>query len=128
MKSVYLATSLFLFALLAACGDAPSPGGEGATQAGPAPSSLPDPADILAALPHEARPYGLDVYTAKCTNCHGALGQGVDKMPGLEGLSPAAMQQKLLDYRAGRIHGTQAASKAGLSDAEIAAVSIYAGE
>lgn len=42
------------------------------------------------------------------------------------------MQQKLLAYRAGKTLGTQsivmAQAVAGLSDAEIAAVSIYAGE
>jgi cytochrome c553 len=90
---------------------------------------LPDPSDILAALPPEAQPYGLDVYTAKCASCHGNLGQGVDKNPALKGLTPAAMQQKLLDYRADKTPGAHMDGEmAGLSDAEIAAVSIYAGE
>lgn len=128
MKPVHLGTSLFLFAALAACGDATAPSGE----AGSAASTLPDPSDILAALPPEAQPYGLDVYTAKCVSCHGNLGQGVVKNPALKGLTPAAMQQKLLDYRAGKTLGAQTAVMArvvtGLSDAEIAAVSIYAGE
>jgi cytochrome c553 len=129
MKPVHLATSLFLFAALAACGDATPPGGEDAPQAGAAASTLPDPSDILAALPPEAQPYGLDVYTAKCASCHGDLGQGVDKNPALKGLTPAAMQQKLLDYRAGKTPGAHTDEEmAGLSDAEIAAVSIYAGE
>lgn len=128
MKPVHLATSLFLFAALAACGDATPPSGDDASQAAAA-STLPDPSDVLAALPPEAQPYGLDVYTAKCASCHGNLGQGVDKNPALKGLTPAAMQQKLLDYRAGKTPGAHTDGEmAGLSDAEIAAVSIYAGE
>lgn len=123
---------LFLCASLAACGDASSPGDKDASQAGSAASALPNPADILAALPPESQPYGLDVYTAKCVSCHGNLGQGIDKNPALKGLVPAAMQQRLLDYRAGKTLGAQTAvmaqAVAGLSDAEIAAVSIYAGE
>lgn len=131
MKAAHFGTSLFLFALLAGCGDATSPGGEDTTQAAPA-SSLPNPADTLAALPPEAQPYGLDVYTAKCASCHGELGEGIGKNPALSGLTPAAMQQKLLDYRSGKLQGAQTAAMAqavaALSDAEIAAVSIYAGE
>ena len=131
MKPVHLGTSLLLFAALAACGDATPPSGE-ASQAGSAASTLPDPADILAALPPEGRPYGLDVYTAKCVSCHGNLGQGLAKNPTLKGLTAAVMQQKLLDYRAGKTLGAQSAVMAqvagGLSEAEIAAVSIYAGE
>jgi cytochrome c553 len=128
MKPAHLGTTLFLLAALSACGDATAPSGEGASQTGSTASSASDPSDILAALPPEARPYGLDVYTAKCVSCHGNLGQGVGKNPPLTGLTPSAMQQKLLDYRAGKIQGKQAATKAKLSDAEIAAVSIYAGE
>lgn len=132
MKPTYLAATLFLFALLAACGDATSPEGKEAKQAGPASSALPDPSDVLAALPPEAQPYGLDVYTAHCASCHGDVGQGIDRNPALKGLTPAAMQQKLLDYRSGKTLGAQTAvmakAVAGLSDAEIAAVSIYAGE
>jgi len=132
MKPVHLGTSLFLIAALAACGDATPPGGETASPAGSATSRLPDPADILAALPPEAQPYGLDVYTAKCVHCHGNLGQGVAKNPALKGLTPAAIQQKLLNYRAGETLGAQTAvmaqAMAGVSEAEIAAVSIYAGE
>ena len=132
MKPVHLGTSLLLFAALAACGDATAPSGEAALQAGSAASPLPDPADILAALPPEAQPYGLDVYSAKCISCHGDLGQGIDNNPALRKLTPAAMQQKLLDYRAGKTLGAQTAvmaqAVAGLSDAEIAAVSLYAGE
>ena len=132
MKPVHLGTSLFLFAVLAACGDATAPSGEAPSPAESASSSLPDPADVLAALPPEAQPYGLDVYSAKCISCHGDLGQGIDNNPALRGLTPAAMQQKLLDYRAGKTLGTQTAvmvqAVAGLSDAEIAAVSIYSGE
>jgi cytochrome c553 len=122
-------SSLIVCALLAACGD----GGKSAAPTTPdAASALPNPADVLAALPPEAQPYGRDAYTARCASCHGDLGQGVEKNPPLRGLSPAVMQQKLLDYRAGTVQGTkttamaQAAEK--LSDAEIAAVSIYAGE
>ena len=132
MKPVPLGTSLFVFTILAACGDATSPNGEPASQAGPAASSGPNPSDILAALPPADQPYGLDVYTAKCLECHGDLGQGVDKHPALRGLTPAAMYQKILDYRAGNPQGAQTAVMAkavtSLSDAEIAAVSIYAGE
>lgn len=132
MKPASLATSLFLLALLAACGDATSPAGEDAAQPGPASSALPDPADILAALPPESQPYGLDVYTARCASCHGDVGQGIDRAPAIKGLTPAALQQKLLDYRSGKSLGAQTAvmakAMAGLSDAEIAAVSLYAGE
>ena len=129
MKPAPLAASLFLLALLAACGDGTSPSAEGPSGAAPA---GPDPSDILAALPPDAQPYGLDVYTAKCARCHGGLGQGVDTNPALSGLKPAAMYQRLLDYRAGKAQGERAAAMAkavtGLSDAELAAVSIYAGE
>ena len=132
MKPVHLGTSLLLFAALAACGDATPPSGDAASLAGSAASALPDPADILAALPPEDQPYGLDVYTAKCVRCHGNLGQGLVKNPALKGLSAAVIQQKLLDYRAGKTLGAQTAVMAqvatGLSEAEIAAVSIYAGE
>src|SRR5512139_730294 len=132
MKPASLATSLFLAALLAACGDATSPAGKETAQPGPASSALPDPADTLAALPPESQPYGLDVYTAKCASCHGDLGQGIDRTPAIKGLTPAALQQNLLDYRSGKTVGAQTAvmakAAAGLSDAEIAAVSLYAGE
>ena len=132
MKPVHLGTSLLLFAALAACGDATPPSGKTASQAGSAASALPDPADVLAALGPEDRPYGLDVYTAKCVSCHGNLGQGLAKNPTLKGLRAAVIQQKLLDYRAGKTLGAQSAVMAqvagGLSEAEIAAVSIYAGE
>lgn len=127
-------TGLILLAMaaLAACGDATPPGGKEASQAGTAAPAAPGPWDILAALPPEAQPYGLDVYTAKCVSCHGNLGQGMGKNPAITGLTPAAMLQKLLDYRSGTLHGKQAAvmiqSVSGLSDAEIAAVSIYAGD
>lgn len=132
MKPALFATSLFLLATLAACGDASSPGDDAASQAEPAAPAAGDPSDILAALPPEAQPYGLDVYTAKCVSCHGDLGQGVANNPPLKGLARAAMQQKLLAYRAGKTLGARsivmAQAVAGLSDAEIAAVSIYAGE
>jgi cytochrome c553 len=131
MKPASLGASLLLFTLLAACGDATSPAGEDATQAAPA-SALPAPDDVLATLAPEARPYGLDVYTAKCASCHGDLGQGVGQVPALRGLTPVALQQKLHDYRSGKAFGAQTAvmakAVAGLSDAEIAAASIYAGE
>ena len=132
MNSTQSGISLLLLVALAACGDASSPNGEGTPEAGAATSALTDPADVLAALPPEAQPYGLDVYTAKCVSCHGDLGQGVGKHPALRGLSPSAMQQTLLDYRSGKTLGAQTAvmaqAVAGLGDAEIAAVSIYAGE
>lgn len=132
MNPIHPGLILFLCAALAACGDATPPTEENAPQAESAASALPHPSDILAALPPEAQPYGLDIYVAKCITCHGDLGQGVNKNPALKGLTPAAMQQKLLDYRAGKTLGAQSAvmakAVAGLSDAEIAAVSIYAGE
>jgi cytochrome c553 len=132
MNPIQSGLILSFCALLAACGDATAPTDENAGQAQSAASALPHPSDILAALPPEAQPYGLDVYTAKCVSCHGNLGQGIDKAPALKGLSSSAMQQKLLDYRAGKTLGPQSAVMAeamtGLDDAEIAAVSIYAGE
>lgn len=118
MHSIRLGLSLLAFTLVSACGDSTAPDGE--TQTG---SAAPGPWDTLAALSPEDQPYGLDVYTAKCASCHGDLGQGVDTHPPLKGLSPTAMQRKLLDYRAGK-----AAGKTNLSDAEIASVAIYAGE
>ena len=125
MQSTRLALSLLVCAALAGCGDATLPNGEDTSQAA---SSAPGPWDTLAALPPEAQPYGLDVYTAKCVSCHGNLGQGVGKNPPVTGLTPTAMQQKLLDDRSGKIKAKQAAAKSQLSDAEIAAVSVYAGD
>ena len=131
MIAMRIGLSLLVIAALTACGDATSPGSESAAPAGPAASTGPGPTDILAALPPEAQPYGLDVYTAHCTKCHGDVGQGVDNHPALKGMTPTAMYQKLLDDR-GNIQGEQAGTMhealKGLSDAEIAAVSIYAGE
>ena len=129
MKPASFAASLFLFTALVACGkDAPS----GAERAAAPVSTAPGPADILAALPYDTRPYGLDVYTAKCASCHGDLGQGVATNPVLKGMTRAAMYQKLLDYRAGKAQGAQPAAMAkavaDLSDAELAAASVYAGE
>lgn len=132
MIATRIGLSLLVIAALSACGDATSPGGESAAPSEPAASTGPGPTDILAALPPEAQPYGLDVYTAHCAKCHGDVGQGVDNHPALKGMTPTAMYQKLLDYRAGNIPGEQAGAMheavKGLSDAEIAAVSIYAGE
>jgi cytochrome c553 len=128
MQPIRFALSLIAIAALSACGDGTPSSGTGASQTGSVASTVPGPWDTLAALPPEAQPYGLDVYTAKCASCHGNLGQGVGKNPSITGLTPSAMQQKLLDYRSGKIKGKGAAAKANLSDAEIAAVSIYAGE
>ena len=129
MNPVPLATGLFLFTMLAACGDATPPGTEPASTAAPATGG---PSDILAALRADARPYGLDVYTAHCASCHGDLGQGVDANPALGGQTRAAIYQRLLDYRAGKAQGEHAAvmakAVAGLSDAELAAASVYTGE
>ncbi|HBU29334.1 MAG TPA: hypothetical protein DEB56_06575 [Thiobacillus sp.] len=129
MRATHFGTSLFLLATLVACGDG-TPSSE--EKASPAASAASDPKDVLAGLPPEAQPYGLDVYTAKCVSCHGDLGQGIDNSPALRGLTPAAMQEKLLAYRAGQPQGAQTAvmaqAVASLSDAEIAAVSLYAGE
>ena len=119
---------LFACTLLAACENSrtPAPVDRSADRA------LPDPMDVIYALPPEAQPYGLDVYGAHCASCHGALGQGVAGKPAVRGLTAAAMMQRLQDYRAGTVQGAQAAGMteavAGLSDAELAAVSRYAGE
>lgn len=124
MQSTRLGLSLLVIAALSACGgDAPPPAGEGIAPAGSSESSAPGPWDTLAALPPEAQPYGLDVYTEKCASCHADLGQGKGKNPPIKGLTSTAMQSKLLDYRAAKFKG-----KTDLSDAEIAAVAIYAGE
>ena len=129
MIATRIGLSLLVIAALSACGDATSPGSESAE---PAASTGPGPTDILAALPPEDQPYGLDVYTAHCAKCHGDTGQGVDQHPALKGMTPTAMYQKLLDYRGGNIQGEQAGAMheavKDLSDADIAAVSIYAGE
>lgn len=128
-KAVLPAACLFLLGMLSACGKETPTGSAPATA--PA-ATAPGPADILAALPHDARPYGLDVYTAKCAGCHGDLAQGIGANPGLTGMTRATMYQKLLDYRAGQARSGQAAimakAVAGLSDAELAAASVYAGE
>jgi cytochrome c553 len=114
--------------LLAACGD----GKHAASAKHAAENALPDPMDVIYALPPAAQPYGLDVYTAHCASCHGDLGKGVDGNPPLKGLSAAAMMQRLKDYRAGSVQGEKAATMARavaqLSDAELAAVSRYAGD
>lgn len=131
MQPSQLFLSLLVCATLSACGDTASPGKDDATPAGSV-SMGPAPADILAALPPEEQPYGLDVYTAKCIACHGDQGQGIGDAPTLKGLTQAAIHQKLLDYRSGKTLGAQtgimAQAVADLSDAEIASVSIYAGE
>lgn len=126
-KAVLPAACLFLLVVLSACGKEAPPGSE------PAPASTtPGPADILAALPHDAQPFGLDVYAAKCASCHGDLAQGIGTNPGLTGMTRATMYQKLLDYRSGQATSGQPAimakAVAGLSDAELASASIYAGE
>lgn len=122
MHPIHLGLSLFIVAALSACGDSSTSGSS--TQTDPAAASAPGPWDTLAALAPEDQPYGQDVYTEKCLSCHGDLGQGVGKNPSLKGLSSTAMQLKLLDYRAAKVKNT----KADLSDAEIAAASIYAGD
>lgn len=132
MKPAHLGMSLFLLATLIACGDAASPDTEDVAAATPAGPATVHPADVLAALPSDAQPYGLNVYTAKCLSCHGDLGQGVGDNPALRGLTSTALQQKLLAYRDGSLQGgkadAMAQAMAGMSDADIAAVSIYAGE
>lgn len=126
MSTLRLGLILTAIAALTACGDSSSPDETAAIAGGPGPW------DTLAPLAPEDRPYGLDVYTAHCLSCHGSLGQGVAPHPALKGISQTAMQKKLLDYRAGSIQGepAQAMTKAvtALSDAEIAAVALYAGE
>jgi mono/diheme cytochrome c family protein len=121
MHPIPLGLSLIIVATLSACGDSSTSGDK--AQTGPAAVSAPGPWDTLAALAPEDQPYGLDVYTEKCLSCHGNLGQGVGKNPSIKGLTSTAMQLKLLDYRAAKFKG-----KTDLSDAEIAAVAIYAGE
>jgi cytochrome c553 len=132
MKPAHFGMSLFLLATLIACGDTAAPEGDDAAQAEPTGPAASHPADILAALPADAQPYGLDVYTAKCLSCHGDLGQGVGDNPALKRLTSTARQQKLLAYRDGSPQGAQAdamtQAMSGMSDADIAAVSIYAGE
>lgn len=128
-KAVLPAACLVLLVVLSACGREAPPVSEPATA--PA-STAPGPADILAALPHDAQPYGLDVYAAKCASCHGDLAQGIGMNPGLTGMTRATMYQKLLDYRAGQATSGQPAimakAVAGMSNAELAAASVYAGE
>jgi cytochrome c553 len=127
MQTFHLGTGLLLSALLVACGDSDKPN---KTVAGDAAAGLPHPAETLAALPPEAQPYGLDVYTEKCLACHGKLGEGAEGGPAITGIKQADMYYKLLPYRAGTAQGTPAKTKAmaALSEAEIAAASIYAGE
>lgn len=121
MHPLPLGLSLIIIATLSACGDSSTSGDK--TQTGPVAASAPGPWDTLAALPPEDQPYGLDVYTEKCLSCHGNLGQGVGKNPPINGLTSTALQLKLTEYRAAKAQG-----KTDLSDAEIAAVAIYAGE
>jgi len=132
MKPAYFGMSLFLLATLIACGDAAAPDEEDGSAGAPTGPAAAHPADVLAALPPDAQPYGLDVYTAKCLSCHGDLGQGVGTNPALKRLTSTALQQTLLAYRDGGPQGAQAdamvQAMAGMSDADIAAVSIYAGE
>ena len=121
MHPIPLGLSLIIVATLSACGDSSTSGDK--AQTGAATVSAPGPWDTLAALPPEDQPYGLDVYTEKCLSCHGNLGQGVDKNPPIKGLTSTTLQLKLTEYRAAKAQG-----KTDLSDAEIAAVAIYAGE
>ncbi len=128
MQTFYLGTGLLLSALLVACGDSDKPNGTPASDN--AATGLPHPAEIVSALPPEAQPYGLDVYTEKCLACHGKLGEGAEGGPAITGIKQADMYHKLLPYRTGTVQGTPAKMKAmaALSEAEIAAASIYAGE
>lgn len=126
MHPLRLGLNLLAFTFLSACGESSPPTDE--AQTGAAAASAPGPWDTLAALTPENQPYGRDVYTAQCLSCHGDLGQGVNGNPALKGLTRTAMQQKLLAFRDGKIQGKNAHAKAGLSDAEIASVAIYAGE
>ena len=120
MSFIRLGLSLVAITALSACDDA-TVSGNGANESAAYAGS--EPWYVLNALPPEAQPYGLDVYTAKCASSHGDLGQGIGNNPPLKGLSPASMQRKLLDFRAAKFSG-----KTALSDAEIASVSIYAGD
>lgn len=128
MHAVNLGTGLLLSALLVACGGSDTP--DPSAAAGGAAAGLPHPAETLAALPPEAQPYGLDIYTEKCLACHGKLGEGAEGGPAITGIKQADMYHKLLPYRTGTVQGTPAKMKAmaELSEAEIAAASIYAGE
>lgn len=127
MKTSHRVLNLLAIATLSACGDSGSPGEVTGKDGAPAYVGT-EPWYVLNAILPEQQPYGLDVYTAKCLSCHGDVGQGVGSNPAIQGMTPADMQKKLLAYRDGRLKGTQATAKANLSDAEIAAVSIYAGE
>lgn len=126
MHPFRLGLSLLAISILSACGESSSPSED--AQTGSVAPGAPGPWDTLAALTPENQPYGLDVYTAKCLSCHGDLGQGVNGNPALKGISRTAMQQTLLAYRDGKLQGKAAVAKTSLSDAEIAAVAIYAGE
>ncbi|HMM46403.1 MAG TPA: hypothetical protein PKC12_00295 [Thiobacillaceae bacterium] len=126
MKPIPPTASLLLTVLLAACGD-PTP-----DEATAPPSTLPQPTAIIAALPPEAQPYGLDVYTLRCAGCHGNLGEGIDKAPTLRNLSRVDLFQRAMECRAARLADNPAAvmplAVAQRSEAEIAAAAIYAGE
>lgn len=137
MKTPHLLLlSLVLPLALAACGkeepaQAPAPA-ETAAPAMPAETEAAAPAEPTALA--DAGP-GVDahgMYAAKCASCHGDMGQGVAGNPKLAGLSPADIESKLKDYRAGKQMGAKTAIMAsaakGLSDEEISALAAYLGE
>lgn len=128
MQTFHPGAALLLSALLVACGGSDKPDAAAASE--DAAAGQPHPAEVLSALPPEAQPYGLDVYTEKCRVCHGRLGEGADGNPAITGIKQAGMYHRLLPYRAGTAQGTPAKmnAMAELSEAEIAAASIYAGE
>ncbi len=136
MKTPHLLLlSLVLPLALAACGkeepaQAPAP----AETAAPAMPAEPEAAAPAESTASDAGP-GVDahgMYAAKCASCHGDMGQGVAGNPKLAGLSPADIESKLKDYRAGKQMGAKTAIMASaakrLSDEEISALAAYLGE
>lgn len=130
MTPIRLAAALLLPLSLIACGDRTPD--EAAAPAPDALATAAHPISIVAALPADAQPYGLDVYTLRCAGCHGELGQGIDKAPTLRKLSRVDLFQRAMECRAARLADKPDAvmppAVAALSEAEIAAAAIYAGE
>lgn len=137
MKTPHLLLlSLVLSLALAACGkeepaQAPAPA-ETAAPAMPAETEAAAPAETAAVADAGAGVDAHGMYAAKCASCHGDMGQGVADNPKLTGLSPADVESKLKDYRAGKQMGAKTAIMAsiakGLSDEEISALAGYLGE
>lgn len=145
MKTSQLLLALLLSASLVACGEKKAP--EAPAEA-PAESVAPPvpmaPEEGVAGhveglTPEHAAPAadgvaedGHALYAAKCTSCHGQMGEGVGKNPKLAGLKVADIKAKVADYRAGKQMGAQTAVMAAtaktLTDAQIDALATYIGE